>query len=397
MNMHWEHLDGGSYMKRRKWALLAVLLGMMVVVSGCFGGGSRVATGGVTGYVYTPNDTKGELLIAKDLVVGLKPFQNARITATGTTQYVLSDKDGRFTLLGIPEGRQIITISHPSYKPRSVTINIIGDQIVPLPDRIDLSGKGYYLLIGVGEGYTESFWHEYERYIGERPGKPEKIYLYAPTKDVSLMYNVLTRDNKLKLGRIQTLINEEAKWTAVLTRLEDFSMEMQDEDYLVIYFSGHGIPNAIALADSLLADGTFRDGMLKDLFARNDVTLILDTCYSGSFADGDILDIPLPAPSKALAGKGYTVIASSRPVEESNVRDPWDPQEPSIFTYYVAEALRQGAADKNSDGMITVQELYNYASPRARMYSIDKYGYDFEQNMYVWPSKSSNVISTYSY
>ena len=47
MNMHWEHLDGGSYMKRRKWALLAVLLGMMVVVSGCFGGGSRVATGGV--------------------------------------------------------------------------------------------------------------------------------------------------------------------------------------------------------------------------------------------------------------------------------------------------------------------------------------------------------------
>lgn len=384
-------------MRRRKWALLAVLLGMMVVVSGCFGGGSRIATGGVSGYVYAPDETKGEFLIAKDLVVGLEPLQNARITATGTTQYALTDHEGRFTLLRIPAGRQTITISHPSYKPRSVAVNVIGDQIVPLPGRVDLGGKGYYLLIGVGEGYTDSFWREYEKYIGQRPDDPEEIHLYAPTKDVSLMYNVLTRDNHLRHGGIETLINEEATWRTVLSRLEDFAMEIQDEDYLVIYFSGHGIPNAIALADSLLADGTFRDGMLKDLFPGNDVTLILDTCYSGSFADGDVSRIPLPAPSKAFAQKGYTVIASSRPVEKSNVRDPFDWQEPSIFTYYIAQALRQGTADKNNDGMITVQELYDYTAPRARMYSMDTYGYGFEQNMYIWPPNSTNVISTYSY
>ena len=383
-------------MKRSKWALLAVLLGVMVAMSGCFGG--RYATGGVTGFVYEPPEGETTPYFGKPLVAG-KPLQNARVTATGTRGFAVTDENGCFKLTGIPVGSQTITISNPSYKPKSIKVRIPAYDILSLEEPIKLAGKGYYLLIGVGKGYTDELWDSYDAYIEPLPPyfDPEDYYLNAPGRDVSILRDVLVSHNRLKIGRVERLIDGEATWTAVVTALEDFSYVMNPEDYLVIYFSGHGVPDGILLADSILSDAKFRYEILEDIFpAGTDVTLILDTCYSGSFADKNEEFIPLVPPgagSKAFAGQGYTVIASSRPTELSHVRDPKSEVEPSIFTYYLVQAIRNGNADINFDGVITVQEVYNYVEWRVQNESLSRYG--LKQNVYVWLYDSSSVIATY--
>ena len=76
----------------RKRALLAVLLGIMVAITGCFGG--RYATGGVEGFVYASKGglarrrKGGDLIVSgtKDLIYNddYAPLEGAIVSAEGT-------------------------------------------------------------------------------------------------------------------------------------------------------------------------------------------------------------------------------------------------------------------------------------------------------------------------
>jgi uncharacterized caspase-like protein len=105
---------------------------------------------------------------------------------------------------------------------------------------------------------------------------------------------------------------------------------------------------------------------LQTIFARIEaerVVVFLDACYSGAaggrtFAArrtraGAVDDLFL---ERLTRSKGRAIVTAARPAEVS-VELPELGH--GIFTYYLTEGLR-GAGDLNRDGIVTLQELYEY-------------------------------------
>ncbi len=156
----------------------------------------------------------------------------------------------------------------------------------------------------------------------------------------------------------------------------------QRDDTVVIYFAGHGAPEVDTrgierdgLAKYLIPNDADPDDLystalpmdeLQTIFGRIEaerVVVLLDACYSGSaggrtFAAkktraGAVDDLFL---ERLTRSKGRAIITASRPSEVS-IELPELGH--GIFTYYAVRGLK-GAADLNRDGIVTLQELYEY-------------------------------------
>ena len=396
-------------MGRSKWALLIVLLGMMVAMGGCFGGGP-IPTGSVEGVVLAPVDKyDGKLLVKSPVPGGTNPdppdwdvpedhtvyreLAGAKVTITGAPSVVATtDEEGYFKLDHVRVGEQVLTIRHNLYKTHSFLVPIRENRLTQIVDPIPLYGKGYYLLIGVGS-FGKDYWTKYG--YKEEPSK-----LTSVRSDVAIMRNAFLFDNSLKTGAIAYLEDEQATVKNVLGQLHQLISQMEANDYLVIYFSGHGVGgderytkhafDAIALYDDFLGDWDLWDYISLQFRNRGipikDVTLILDACNSGSFADGKIRPVVEP---KAFRKSGYTVIASSRPEQDSYV---YKEENQGLFTYYAEIGLAGNEADElgNRDGVITASELYEYVAPRVRQHSLNPGG--SAQEVYIWPGVNDPVI-----
>ncbi|NMB25025.1 MAG: carboxypeptidase-like regulatory domain-containing protein, partial [Firmicutes bacterium] len=141
-------MDKGKW---SRWGLVAVLLGMMVAMAGCFGGGP-IPTGGIGGIVCVPigDDASPIHLLEKGLEtipVGYRALGYATIKIAGRT--VKTNSNGYFELWDIPQGKRLIEITHGSYQPYSTYVTIYADRLEWLsPVKL---GVGYYLLVGAGE------------------------------------------------------------------------------------------------------------------------------------------------------------------------------------------------------------------------------------------------------
>ena len=144
------------------------------------------------------------------------------------------------------------------------------------------------------------------------------------------------------------------------------------DDTVLVYLSCHGIqdsrgrlyfaatdtikirPQASAVKAAELLDE------LDECRARRQI-LILDCCFSGSFDDRAKGEDDL---QRALAGhsRGREVLTASRAFEYSYEGEPLDNVlAGSVFTTGLVLGLRTGAADHDGDGLIGVDEAYEYA------------------------------------
>ena len=238
------------------------------------------------------------------------------------------------------------------------------------PPAAKITRDGYAVIIGVG------------RY--ENVTIPSLKYAVA---DAEAMYNVLTatagfkKDNVLLLTdrteRKPTLRNIKYALGTFLARAA------QRDDTVIVYFAGHGAPEidqrglerdglakylipADADPDDLFSTALPMDD-LQAIFGRIEaerVVMFLDACYSGAAGGrtftakrtraGAVDDLFL---ERLTRSKGRAIITASRPNEVS-VELPELGH--GIFTYYLTEGLR-GAGDLNRDGIVSLQELYEYA------------------------------------
>jgi hypothetical protein len=160
----------------------------------------------------------------------------------------------------------------------------------------------------------------------------------------------------------------------------------QKDDTVLIFFAGHGAPEVDTrglerdgLAKYLIPSDADPDDLystalpmdeLQTIFARIEaerVVAFLDACYSGAvsgpglgrtFASkrtraGSLDDLFL---ERLTRSKGRAIVTASRPSEVS-IELPELAH--GIFTYYLVSGLK-GAADLNHDGIVTLQELYEY-------------------------------------
>ena len=218
--------------------------------------------------------------------------------------------------------------------------------------------KKVALLIGVSE---------YESGFTPLPGA---------IKDVKAMQRVL-QDSKIGgFDDVKILTNPDTQ--SMKIEIETFFCDLNKEDLLLLYFSGHGIKddngqlhfstkttdrnknstknNKILTSTAVAA--SFVDYHINNSHSKRQV-IILDCCFSGAFGpslvtkDDGTVDL-----QSQLGAEGRVVLTSSSSTQYSFEQQGGDI---SVYTNYLVEGIETGAGDLDQDGKIAARELHQYA------------------------------------
>jgi hypothetical protein len=124
----------------------------------------------------------------------------------------------------------------------------------------------------------------------------------------------------------------------------------------LFYYSGHSDEEGLLLGDRSLSYRALRDGLQT---VGADVRIaILDSCSSGAFArlKGGVQRAPFLGQDGSQM-KGHAFLTSS---SENEASQESDTLQGSFFTHFLVSGLR-GGADRAGDGLITLDEAYEYA------------------------------------
>ncbi len=190
-----------------------------------------------------------------------------------------------------------------------------------------------------------------------------------------------------EIGDFQVEVSRNEPHYAVQARIEDFFVEAVAEDLLLLYFSGHGVkaetgelflaaantkPSRLA-SSAVPAD--FIQRCMRTTPSRS-VVLFLDCCYGGAFPQGarvragGVVDVlgSFPAEGSRPGGRGRAVITSSNSMEYAFEGEQLSDSRarPSIFTGALVDGLRTGDADRDEDGLVSLDELYDYLYDQVR-------------------------------
>ncbi|USX56050.1 caspase family protein [Lentzea sp. HUAS12] len=255
---------------------------------------------------------------------------------------------------------------------RSVTVEADGEplELTGAPTEAELAHRSEWL---------GRHLHRYALIIASHEfADPGLSSLRAPAHDAARLGEVLA-DPRIGGFHVRTLINTPA--AEVNEAVEDFFADREPDDLLVLHFSGHGVKDEagelhFATSSTKLARlaGT---AVSADFVARRmnrsrsrRVVLLLDCCYSGAFGRGMVaraggaVDL-----EEQFGGSGRAVITASSAMEYAfegaSVADTSE-AEPSVFTSALVEGLESGDADRDQDGHVGLDELYEYVYDRVR-------------------------------
>jgi len=218
----------------------------------------------------------------------------------------------------------------------------------------------------------------YALVVGVSKYKEPRLCLNFAAKDATDFAAFLkTQEKVFRKTHVKLMVDEKATKREVEKYLFHELPKAGKEDTIVLFFSGHGgtdpaQPNQFYFLTSdadpeyLEATGLNMTGLRS--FERLDskrVLVIADACHAGMPASlkTKAIDPPLEKLMRLFGeASGRVILASSKPEELSqekpNLRN-------SVFTYYLLRGLN-GEADFNRDGIITVDEAYDYVYERTK-------------------------------
>ncbi|WP_168651687.1 caspase family protein [Dolichospermum sp. UHCC 0352] len=209
--------------------------------------------------------------------------------------------------------------------------------------------------------------------IGVSEYEPGLTPLPAATKDVEAMQRVLQNPDIGGFDEVKVLVNPPRQ--EMEEAIEMLFDDRQKDDLLLLFFSGHGIKDEEGnlyfathntrknLLQSTTVSAKVVHQVMKNSRSKREV-VILDCCFSGAFgkelsAKGDgFVDI-----KNQLGGEGRAVLTSSSSTQYSFELQGADT---STYTRYIVEGLKTGAADRDEDGSISVDELHEYAKSKVQ-------------------------------
>jgi hypothetical protein len=216
------------------------------------------------------------------------------------------------------------------------------------------AGRSYALLIAT------------DRYEDPALGQ-----LRSPSHDAEELAKVL-RDPAVGGFDTATLINKPTQ--LLLEEIEGFFADRHRADLLVFYASCHGVKNpsgrlyfvASTTKLNLLASTGISAEFLYEQVDRcraRRILVLLDCCYSGSYAKGHLPKAGEQVGIGLHEGQGRAAISSSTAeeysFEEGTGKVPGKAG-PSFFTAALVKGLGTGAADVDGDGLVSVDDLYAY-------------------------------------
>jgi hypothetical protein len=214
-------------------------------------------------------------------------------------------------------------------------------------------------------------------------GDPAFRQLRTPGHDVEALRRVL-EDPAIGGMDVRALVNQPGQ--LVEEEIEGFFADRKPDDLLVLYLSCHGVKDQdgrlyFAATDTklqrLAASGissTFVNEQMGNSRSKR-VVLLLDCCYSGAFArgfaprGGEGVEL-----KERLQGRGRVVITASSAMEYAFEAGQLtsDSGQPSVFTAAVVQGLATGEADRDGDGRVSVDELYDFVFDRVRQTTPDQ-------------------------
>jgi len=176
-------------------------------------------------------------------------------------------------------------------------------------------------------------------------------------------------------GQIRVLIDDKATKDNILDAMDEVLLQADDNDVMLFYFSGHGLEDSFLSSDY---DGEHLrlfysevEEILKMGKARHKIVLA-DACHAGAFSP----DLAAKSPNvnrslnefyKAFESSdgGVALLLSSRG-EEFSLED--NGLRSGVFSHFLIKGLK-GEADRDGDGIVTIQELHDYVQPRVWDYT----------------------------
>lgn len=198
--------------------------------------------------------------------------------------------------------------------------------------------------------------------------------LRAPGQDADALARVLS-DPEIGTFQVHTVLNRESH--RIAEEIEGFFSERSRDDLLLLYFSCHGVKDEdgrLYFAASNTKLTRLAATAVSSLFVNEQmdrsrsrqVVLLLDCCYSGAFARltakaGTSVEV-----KERFQGNGRVVITASNAMEYA-FEGPtlaMNAGAQSIFTSAIVEGLQTGEADRDRDGRISVDDLYDHVYER---------------------------------
>jgi uncharacterized caspase-like protein len=200
--------------------------------------------------------------------------------------------------------------------------------------------------------------------------------LSSPTYDADSLAELL-RDRDVGAFRVRP-VTDQPSWV-VAQEVETFFCERRLDDLALFYFSGHGIKDedgALYFAamntdpSSLLATTVSSEHVIKSMRkcrSRRQV-LILDCCYAGAFSKSMLAKGTERVGIQerfATDGSGRVVLAASDAMQIAlDGQEVLGEPTLSAFTRTLVDGIRDGDADQDHDGHISLDELYDYIYAR---------------------------------
>ena len=218
--------------------------------------------------------------------------------------------------------------------------------------------------------------------------------LLAPAADAEALGRVLG-DAQIGDFAVQVVRNEPSH--LIQAQIEELFSESRSDDVLLLHFSGHGLksesgelffaapntrPNRLG---STAVSADFVQRCMRASRSRS-VVLLLDCCYGGAFgqgstvrAAGDVNVLDSFPQGRLGGGRGRAVITASNAMQYAFEGDRLTDDQhrrPSVFTSALVQGLSTGDADRDEDGWVSLDELYNYVFNKVQ-----------EQNPHQTPSR----------
>jgi hypothetical protein len=191
--------------------------------------------------------------------------------------------------------------------------------------------------------------------------------------DARMFYDYAMRGLGVKAENIKLLLDADADDVAIYKAFKTWlPSRVSPSTDVYVFYSGHGLPTDNGRSMYLIPHRADRDLMDKTAIRQDDlnryiqlakpksVTVFLDSCYSGMARTGEtLLANARPVSIKADANvfpENFTVITAS---QNDQISSSSSELRHGIFSYYLMKGL-EGDADANTDGRITVGEMYSY-------------------------------------
>jgi len=190
-------------------------------------------------------------------------------------------------------------------------------------------------------------------------------------RDAEIMASYLESVAGVARSRMKVLTDEGATLSDVSAHVEEWlPRRVSASTTVFVYYAGHGMPNLSTGKAFLVpydghpdfANKLYPMERLYEMLERlpsKDVVVMLDSCFSGatgrSVLPSGARPMGIAVEGAAKLNKVVVLSASSG----TQISSDYDAEQHGLFTYFLLKGLR-GEADTDSNGLVEVDELYEY-------------------------------------